>query len=59
MSQHEADIVQEPEKQSYEWRAFLFITVFLFPILSVMLIGGYGFAIWMSQVFFFGPPGHG
>lgn len=59
MEQSDNDIVQEPEKNSFEWRAFFFITVFLFPILSVVLIGGYGFLIWMSQVFIFGPPGHG
>ena len=39
-----------------ERRVFLFITVFLFPILSVILVGGYGLAIWLLQVFF-GPPG--
>ncbi|MEF1217296.1 trimethylamine N-oxide reductase system protein TorE [Photobacterium damselae] len=42
-----------------EWKAFLFITVFLFPILSVMVVGGYGFIVWMLQLFVFGPPGHG
>ncbi|EOD77114.1 Periplasmic nitrate reductase component NapE [Grimontia indica] len=59
MDKSETDIVQEGEKGTFEWRAFFFIAVFLFPILSVVLIGGYGFLIWMSQVFFFGPPGHG
>lgn len=47
------------ENRSREWKAFLFITVFLFPILSVMFVGGYGFIIWMLQVFLLGPPGHG
>lgn len=47
------------EEKDLEWRAFLFITVFLFPILSVVLVGSYGFLVWMSQVFIFGPPGHG
>lgn len=41
-----------------ERRVFLFITVFLFPALSVILIGGYGLMIWLSQLFF-GPPGAG
>jgi nitrate reductase NapE len=35
---------------------FLFLTVFLAPILSVAIVGGYGFAIWMYQIFA-GPPG--
>ncbi len=39
-----------------ERRVFIFITVFLFPVLSVILVGGYGLAIWLLQLFF-GPPG--
>lgn len=39
-----------------EWRLFIFIVVFLFPILSVMIVGGIGFSIWMYQIFA-GPPG--
>ncbi len=39
-----------------EWRLFLFIVVFLFPLLSVMLVGAYGFSIWMYQLVM-GPPG--
>lgn len=35
---------------------FLFITVVLFPLLSVMIVGGYGFAVWISQMLFTGPP---
>jgi len=41
-----------------ERRVFLFITVFLFPVLSVILVGGYGLSIWLLQMFF-GPPGAG
>ena len=39
-----------------ERRVFLFITVFLFPALSVILVGGYGLFIWILQMIF-GPPG--
>jgi nitrate reductase NapE len=39
-----------------EWQAFLFITVALFPILSVIIVTGYGFLIWIMQLIF-GPPG--
>ncbi len=39
-----------------ERRVFLFIAVFLFPVLSVVLVGGYGFLIWIMQMLF-GPPG--
>jgi nitrate reductase NapE len=41
-----------------ERRVFLFITVFLFPALSIILVGGYGLAIWLLQLMF-GPPGAG
>jgi len=41
-----------------ERRVFLFITVFLFPILSVILVGGYGLLIWLLQMLF-GPPSAG
>lgn len=45
----------QPSKKS-ELTLFLFITVVLFPILSVMIVGGYGFAVWISQMLFTGPP---
>jgi len=43
------------EEKRREWRLFLFIVVFLFPILSVILVAGFGFSIWMYQLFA-GPP---
>ncbi|HEY4529705.1 MAG TPA: periplasmic nitrate reductase, NapE protein [Luteimonas sp.] len=39
-----------------ELTLFFFITVVLFPLLSVMIVGGYGFAVWISQMLFTGPP---
>ena len=39
-----------------ERRAFIVLAVLLAPVLAVALVGGYGFIIWMSQVFN-GPPG--
>jgi len=39
-----------------ELLVFLFITVVLFPLLSVMIVGGYGFAVWIYQMIA-GPPG--
>ncbi|MCF2947984.1 periplasmic nitrate reductase, NapE protein [Paraglaciecola aquimarina] len=39
-----------------EFRAFLLIAVFLFPFLSVVIVGGLGFTIWISQMLF-GLPG--
>ncbi len=52
--------IEGGEKRSLEWKSFLFITVVLFPVLSVAFVGGYGFLVWMLQIFFLGPPGtHG
>ncbi|MDX1341328.1 MAG: periplasmic nitrate reductase, NapE protein [Reinekea sp.] len=42
----------ETRAKNSELKAFLFIAVFLFPLLSVALVGGYGFIIWMSQLLF-------
>jgi periplasmic nitrate reductase NapE len=39
-----------------EMLTFLFLTVFLAPILAVGIVGGYGFAVWIYQIFA-GPPG--
>lgn len=42
-----------------ELAMFLFLTVVLAPVLAVMIVGGYGFLIWMYQLVA-GPPGsHG
>ncbi|MBM7072869.1 periplasmic nitrate reductase, NapE protein [Shewanella sp. 202IG2-18] len=43
------------EKKS-ELKIFIFLTVFLAPLLSVLIVGGYGFLVWMSQILI-GPPG--
>lgn len=47
----EGDSVKRTER-----RAFIFLVVFLGPILAVAIVGGYGFAVWMSQLLF-GLPG--
>jgi nitrate reductase NapE len=39
-----------------ERRAFLLLVVFLAPILAFAIVGGYGFVVWMRQLFF-GLPG--
>ncbi|MBZ9666656.1 MULTISPECIES: periplasmic nitrate reductase, NapE protein [Pseudomonas] len=39
-----------------ETRLFIFLVVCLFPLLSVALVGGYGFIIWFMQMLL-GPPG--
>ncbi|MBT5940225.1 MAG: nitrate reductase [Rhodospirillaceae bacterium] len=54
MNQSTEPIAQERSMGS-EFKAFLFATVFLAPILSIALVGGYGFLIWISQILV-GPP---
>ncbi|WP_078085224.1 periplasmic nitrate reductase, NapE protein [Microbulbifer mangrovi] len=44
------------EQRRREGRLVLFILVFLFPILAVAIVGGYGFIVWILQMIF-GPPG--
>ena len=46
----------EESSKKDELKMFIFITVFLFPLLSVMLVGGYGFTVWILQMIY-GPPG--
>ncbi|MBU2924778.1 periplasmic nitrate reductase, NapE protein [Colwellia sp. 4_MG-2023] len=45
------------QQKKYERNTFIFLTIFLAPILSVCIVAGFGFAIWISQMFIFGPPG--
>lgn len=40
-----------------EFRAFLLVAAVLVPVLTVTVIVGYGFSVWISQMFL-GPPGH-
>jgi len=39
-----------------ERRAFILLVVFLAPVLSIGIVGGYGLAVWISQLLL-GPPG--
>lgn len=41
----------EPVTKAQELRAFLFLTAVMAPILAVMVVGGYGFFVWMYQLF--------
>ncbi|WPN48742.1 MULTISPECIES: periplasmic nitrate reductase, NapE protein [unclassified Pseudomonas] len=39
-----------------ETRLFYFLIIVLFPLLSVAIVGGYGFFVWFLQMLL-GPPG--
>lgn len=45
----------ESVSKKQERRLFLFIAVVLFPLMSIVLVGGFGLLIWISQLIF-GPP---
>jgi periplasmic nitrate reductase NapE len=49
--------IDPPSTRTEEWRSFLFFTVVMAPVLAVMLVGSYGFLVWMYQLLA-GPP-HG
>lgn len=50
------DAADAASRRSRELRAFLFLTVVLFPLLAVGAVAGYGFLVWIWQIFN-GPPG--
>ena len=45
-----------PQRKRDETLTFVFLAVFLAPLLSVVIVGGYGFIVWMQHLIF-GPPG--
>ena len=45
-------------RKSEELRSFLFLTVVMVPVLTVMFIAAYGFAVWFYQMLIGGPPHH-
>ena len=40
-----------------ELKAFLFLTVVMAPVIAGLVISGYGFVVWIYQMFT-GPPTH-
>ena len=49
------EIPERPSK-AQELRAFLLLAVLMGPVLAVIVVGGYGFLVWMFQLLA-GPPG--
>jgi nitrate reductase NapE len=44
-----------PSTRREELRSFLFFTVVMAPVLAVIVVGGYGFIVWMYYILS-GPP---
>ena len=43
------------QRKKEEWRTFLFFAVVMAPVLSVVVVSGYGLVVWLYQMFA-GPP---
>jgi nitrate reductase NapE len=46
----------EAQRKTEEFRTWLFLSLIMAPILAVLIVSGYGFLVWMYQLFV-GPPG--
>jgi nitrate reductase NapE len=60
-SNRQEDTQQAPEAvlapgRAAEFSVFAIIAAFIWPVVAVGVVGGYGFLIWMSQMIL-GPPG--
>lgn len=54
--QHDSATAEAPSTRQEEWRSFLFFTVVMAPVLAFLIVTGYGFLVWIYQMFA-GPPG--
>jgi nitrate reductase NapE len=52
----ERDSSDAPSTKKEEWRSFVFLTVVMAPVLAGIVVAGYGFLVWMTQLLV-GPPG--
>ena len=50
-----ADVAAPPSTRTEELRSVLFFTIVMAPVLAVVVVGGYGFLVWMYQLVA-GPP---
>ncbi|MEP3487188.1 MAG: periplasmic nitrate reductase, NapE protein [Sneathiella sp.] len=46
----------EDQTKKTEISLFLFLTFILIPALTIGVVGAYGFAIWVYQILYGGPP---
>lgn len=53
----ETSTAPDPQRKKEELRSFIFLTAVMVPVLSVAVVGGYGFIVWMIQLVA-GPPAH-
>lgn len=51
-----SDATSEVQTRRQERRSLIFLSVVMAPVLAVMIVAGYGFLVWVYQMFA-GPPG--
>ncbi len=51
MTTKQTDQQESKKRKRKELKALGFISVVLFPMLSVFAVGGYGLVIWLMQIF--------
>ena len=51
-------MTQSSNEKADERTTFFLLAVVLAPVMAVVIVGGYGFAVWISQLIL-GPPGTG
>ena len=56
MNRRPATTPEEKQRRLEERRTWLFFIIFMAPILAVLIVSGWGFVVWMWQVFVAGPP---
>lgn len=45
----------EPSTKTEEFRSLVFLSIVMAPVVAVIVVSGYGFLVWMYQLFA-GPP---
>jgi nitrate reductase NapE len=50
VSERREDSIEEPQRKKEEFRTWLFLALVMAPVLSVVIVSAYGFAVWLYQV---------
>ena len=55
MAEH-SEVDTDKMERNRELGMFLLLAVVLFPVLAILIVSGFGFAVWISQMLWLGPP---
>lgn len=55
MTNNTAENISAEQQKKHERNTFIFLAIFLAPIISIAIVSALGFSIWISQMLF-GPP---